>query len=116
VVKSAPRELPSVGVRQDGKGTVLGLHTADDITKAACGWYRVVPASAPSNQVVVARSYTLKDGSAVESLRTAARPARPTPIRDQIAAIRAVSTNTAAAKLSLSIDAIAAELDRRGVR
>lgn len=42
-VASAPRALPSVGVRQDTGTAVLGLHGASDATRAACGWFRVVP-------------------------------------------------------------------------
>ena len=42
VVRCAPRELPSVGVRLDNGRAVLGLHGASVETKAACGWYRVV--------------------------------------------------------------------------
>jgi hypothetical protein len=69
-ITSGPRELPSVGVRLDTKQAVLGLHGADDATRAACGWYRVIPstAKAASNQVVAAQTYTIGKSTAQEVL------------------------------------------------
>lgn len=65
---SSPRDLPSVGVRLDTKQTVLGLHGADDATKAACGWYRVVPAEVvlAKDQIINGRSYTIGKDAAFE--------------------------------------------------
>lgn len=118
-VKSAPREIPSVGVRLDGKGTVLGLHSADDATKAACGWYRYVAAKVPSDQIVTASTYTLstKDGTAVETITTIPRPApdpAPPTLAEQVTAIRAEAKDAdATGKI---IDAIVAALDERDAR
>lgn len=60
-VKCRPRDLPSVGVRQDTGQAVAGLHGTTDAVKAACGWYKVLPSlqQAGSNQVVQATSYTV---------------------------------------------------------
>lgn len=84
-VETVPRALPSVGVRLDGKGTVLGLHGADDATKAACGWYRVVPSaqSVSSNQYVAARSYVVRMVTAEEVLAVSNRVARAVPTPEQ---------------------------------
>jgi len=67
-VVSGPRDLPSVGVRLDNKQTILGLHGSDDSTKAACGWYRVVPADVTlaTNQAITGRSYTIGKDAAFE--------------------------------------------------
>ena len=43
-IVTAPRALPSVGVRISDNQLILGLHGASDTIKASCGWYRVVPA------------------------------------------------------------------------
>ncbi len=69
-IVAGPRELPSVGVRLDNRQPVLGLHGADDATRAACGWFRVIPstAKAASNQVVSARSYVIGAATAQEVL------------------------------------------------
>ena len=77
-VASAPRALPSVGVRQDTGTAVLGLHGASDATRAACGWYRVVPSSqkVADAQRVVARNYVIGKGTAQEVLTIADRVIR----------------------------------------
>ncbi len=58
-VLCGPRELPSVGVRQDNGNAVLALHGATDNVKAACGWYRVVAGlqAVGDNQVIVSTTY-----------------------------------------------------------
>lgn len=60
-VLCGPRELPSVGVRQDNGNAVLALHGATDNVKAACGWYRVVAGlqAVGDNQVIVSTTYTV---------------------------------------------------------
>ena len=95
-VQTGPRDLPSVGVRLDDGKAVLGLHGADDATRAACGWYRVIPdlAKAASNQVVTGRSYTLGKDTAQEVLSFGVR-----------------KTITPEARLSAIIDAMPGETD-----
>ena len=44
-IKCTPRDLPSVGIRQDNGQAVLGLHGAVEATKNACGWYAVQDAA-----------------------------------------------------------------------
>lgn len=67
-VLSEPRALPSVGVRLDTGRAVLGLHGKEDAVKAACGWYRVIPAAPVlgANQYVASRGYTLNKETATE--------------------------------------------------
>jgi hypothetical protein len=69
-VQSAPRELPSAGLRLDNGQAVLGLHARDDATRAACGWFRVVPSAraTPQGQVVTGRSYTIGKATVQEAL------------------------------------------------
>lgn len=76
-VETLPRELPSVGVRLDGGGTVLGLHGADDATKAACGWYRVadVPAT-PAGMRVASRTLRIDGAQATYEVRYEPIPER----------------------------------------
>lgn len=74
-VQTGPRDLPSVGVRLDTGKPVLGLHGADDATRAACGWYRVIPdqSKVPTNQVVTGATYTLGRDTAQQTLTYATR-------------------------------------------
>ena len=60
-VQSAPRGLPSVGVRLDTGEAVLGLHGRSDAERAACGWFRVLPSReiAARGEVVTGRTYTV---------------------------------------------------------
>ncbi|MFZ4394147.1 MAG: hypothetical protein ACOYOU_00815 [Kiritimatiellia bacterium] len=85
-ITSGPRELPSVGVRLDNGQPVLGLHGADDATRAACGWYRVIPTNAilASNQMIVARSYLLNKDTAQEVVVISNFTARVFTPRDRI--------------------------------
>jgi hypothetical protein len=77
-VVSEPRALPSVGVRQDGAGTVLGLHGADAETQALCGWYRVVDAEpVPSGHRVVSRVWTIEGTAARQEVQTEPIPPQP---------------------------------------
>ena len=76
-IGSAPRELPSVGVRLDNHQAVLGLYGSDDATRAACGWYRCISATnaAPEGSVVASRSYAIMGALAMETLTFKPRPA-----------------------------------------
>lgn len=85
-VQSAPRELPSVGVRLDNGKTVLGLHGSTDAVRAACGWYRVIPAEAPAKGLaVVARSYKVEKTSAREVLTLTNRVVRSVTLEQKLA-------------------------------
>lgn len=77
VILSAPRELPSVGVRLDTRRCELGLYSADPATQAACGWFRCVACTnpVPDGMVVAAREWSISGLIAVESL--AFKPAPP---------------------------------------
>ena len=63
-VVTPPRALPSIGVHRTTGQAVLGLHGTTDTTKAACGWYRVLPplTTCATNQVIATTTYqVLKD-------------------------------------------------------
>lgn len=66
---TGPRDLPSVGVRLDDGKAVLGLHGADDATRAACGWYRVVAdqTKAAADQVASGSTYAIDKATARET-------------------------------------------------
>ena len=66
-----PKPLPSVGIRLDTGDVVLGLHSADEATQRACGWYVVVPSvqRASAGQQVVGRSFEFRDGEVREVLQ-----------------------------------------------
>lgn len=74
-IKSKPRQLPSVGIRQDTGATVIGLHGAGDSIRAACGWYRIEPDKRMLmvGQVVTGRSYTVGRGVVHEVLQVGER-------------------------------------------
>lgn len=81
-----PRDLPSVGVRLDTGQYVLGLHGAGATTKAACGWYKVLPTETKlsAEQYVVTRSYVLGKGGFQEVLTTSNRITRVTTPAERI--------------------------------
>lgn len=95
-VASAPRDLPSVGVRLDSGRAVLGLHGASDSVKAACGWYRVIPSvvKAAEGEYVASRSYTVNKETVQEVVSVAKVP---------------VDTRTPAERIGEVMDSIVAE-------
>lgn len=107
-VQSAPRDLPSVAVRLDSGETILGLHARDDATRAACGWYRVVPslAKAEARQVVTGRSYTVGKYTVQEVLSYATRKTR-TPQQRIAAALAAMPGATDDERVSALVRAVA---------
>ena len=107
-VQSAPRELPSVAVRQDTGETILGLHARDDATRAACGWYRVIPSAqkAAAGQYVAGRSYTLGKGTAQEVLAIGTRTTR-TPQQRIAAALAAMPGATDDERVTALVRAVA---------
>ena len=107
-VQSAPRDLPSVAVRLDSGETILGLHARDDATRAACGWYRVVPSAqtATKEQVVMGRSYVLGKGTVQEVLTIAERKTR-TPEQRIAAALAQVPGATDDERVTALVRAVA---------
>ena len=107
-VSAGPRDLPSVGVRLDDGKVVLGLHGATDATRAACGWYRIIPdqAKAASNQVVAVRSYTIGKETAQETLSFVERITK-TPEQRIAALLDAMPGETDDERVSALIKAVA---------
>lgn len=70
VVMGKPRELPSVGIRQDNGGAVLGLHGAGRAVQEACGWYGVQPSQqiVSEGQRITGRSYVYANGAVSEQV------------------------------------------------
>ena len=70
VVMGKPRDLPSVGIRQDNGGAVLGLHGAGRDVQEACGWYGVQPSQqrVAEGQRVTGRSYVYTNGVVSEQV------------------------------------------------
>ena len=107
-VQSAPRELPSVAVRLDTGETVLGLHARDDATRAACGWFRVVPSAQilAKGQIVTGRSYTLNKATVQEVLAVGTRTTR-TPQQRIAAALAAMPGATDDERVTALVRAVA---------
>jgi hypothetical protein len=107
-VQSAPRDLPSVAVRLDTGETILGLHARDDATRAACGWYRVIPSvqKATTGQVVTGRSYTVGKYTVQEVLSYATRTTR-TPQQRIAAALAAMPGATDDERVTALVRAVA---------
>lgn len=107
-VQSAPRDLPSVAVRLDTGETVLGLHARDDATRAACGWYRVVPSAQilAKGQIVTGRSYTLSKATVQEVLAVGTRTTR-TPQQRIAAALAAMPGATDDERVTALVRAVA---------
>lgn len=113
-VQSAPRDLPSVAVRLDTGETILGLHARDDATRAACGWYRVLPSAqkAAAGQVVAGRSYTLGKDTVQEVLTYATRTVQ-TPQQRIAAILAAMPGATDDERVTALVRAVAAAVTGR---
>jgi len=57
VILCTPRQLPSSGVRLDTHQIVMGLYSASDTDRAACGWYRYVSTNETPDGMVVSNSW-----------------------------------------------------------
>jgi hypothetical protein len=113
-VQSAPRELPSAAVRLDTGETILGLHARDDATRAACGWYRVIPSAqkATTGQVVTGRAYTVGKGTAQEVLTFGTLTTR-TPEQRIAAILAAMPGATDDERVTALVRAVAAAVTGR---
>jgi hypothetical protein len=113
-VQSAPRELPSAAVRLDTGETILGLHARDDATRAACGWYRVIPSAqkAITSQVVTGRSYAIGKGTVQEVLSYGTRTTR-TPEQRIAAILAAMPGATDDERVTALVRAVAAAVTGR---
>jgi len=113
-VQSAPRELPSAAVRLDTGETILGLHARDDATRAACGWFRVVPSAQilAKGQVVTGRSYTLSKATVQEVLEVGTRTTR-TPEQRIAAILAAMPGATDDERVTALVRAVAAAVTGR---
>jgi hypothetical protein len=112
---TGPRELPSVGVRLDNKQAVLGLHGADDATKAACGWYRVIPAQVAlaSNQVVTGYSYAIGKNVAYETASVATVTNRTYSLQERMDDIFQDMPGTDSERCKAVIQAVASVVTNR---
>ena len=94
--------------RLDTGETILGLHARDDATRAACGWYRVIPSlqKAAAGQYVAGRSYTLGKATAQEVLSYGTRTTR-TPQQRIAAALAAMPGATDDERVTALVRAVA---------
>ena len=107
-LQSAPRELPSVAVNLATGETILGLHARDDATRAACGWFRVIPSltKLAVGQVITGRSYTLGKDTVQEVLTIGTRTTR-TPQQRIAAALAAMPGATDDERVTALVRAVA---------
>lgn len=88
VVVAAPVQMPVVGVRLDTQEVVFNLYGASDDVRNACGYWPLVRfdrSSLSTNQYVAARSWTLADGRAVETVVVSNRVPKITLSRRKVA-------------------------------
>jgi hypothetical protein len=113
-VQSAPRELPSAGISRDTGETLLGLHARDDATRAACGWFRVVPSTqaTPKGQYVMGRSYAIGKSTVQEVLVFGTRIKR-TPEQRIAAVLASMPAATDDERVSALVRAVAVAITGR---
>lgn len=113
---SAPRELPSVGVRLDTGKAVLGLHGAGAAVQAACGWFRVIPATPTLgvNQYIASRSYAIGKDTAQEVVTIAtAVPDTRTPAERIGEVLDSIATGSDDERVTAIVRAVATAVTNR---
>ena len=70
VILCAPRALPSSGIRLDTRQVVVGLYSASDADRSACGWFRCVDTNATPSGMVVSNSWRAIVGNEAVSFAT----------------------------------------------